>query len=81
MFFLFQISSPRFLRPENLVFVIIVFFNAVIKGEALVPEETLFLDDGPRNIAAADALGIKTLLVDNGEDWTGKIEEKLKALS
>ena len=58
-----------------------VFFNAVIKGEALVPEETLFLDDGPRNIAAADALGIKTLLVDNGEDWTGKIEEKLKALS
>ena len=58
-----------------------VFFNAVIKGEALVPEETLFLEDGPRNIAAADALGIKTLLVDNGEDWTGKIEEKLKALS
>lgn len=55
-----------------------VFFDAVINEENLVPEETLFLDDGPRNIEAAKALGIKTLLVNNGEDWTGLIEEKLK---
>ena len=54
------------------------FFNAVIEGEKLVPEETLFLDDGPRNIEAAEALGINTLLVKNGEDWTGKIEERIK---
>lgn len=59
------------MKPSN------VFFDAVIKGENLVPEETLFLDDGPRNIEAAKALGIKTLLVNNGEDWTGLIEEKL----
>ena len=53
------------------------FFNAVIEGEHLVPSETLFLDDGPRNIEAAKALGIYTLLVDNGEDWTGKLEDIL----
>ena len=55
-----------------------VFFNAVIESEHLIPEETLFLDDGPRNIEAAKALGIKTFLVGNGEDWTEKIENHLK---
>ena len=54
-----------------------VFFNAMIKGENLVPDETLFLDDGPRNIEAAKALGIHTFLVNNGEDWTEEIETYL----
>ena len=53
------------------------FFNAVMEGERLIPSETLFLDDGPRNIEAAKALGIQTLLVENGEDWTGKLEDLL----
>ena len=53
------------------------FFNAVIEGESLVPKETLFLDDGPRNIEAAKALGIRTFLVGNGEDWTKEIENYL----
>lgn len=57
------------------------FFNAVIEGERLVPSETLFLDDGQRNIDAAEALGIKTLLVENGKDWTGKLEEVLATLN
>ena len=55
------------------------FFSAGIEGENLVPSETLFLDDGPRNIEAAKALGIKTLLVENGEDWTEIIEDSLKS--
>ena len=55
------------------------FFNAVIEGEHLVPSETLFLDDGPRNIEAAEALGIHGLLVNNGEDWTRRIEEVLRS--
>lgn len=54
-----------------------VFFNAMIKGENLVPDETLFLDDGPRNIEAAKAMGIHTFLVNNGEDWTEEIETYL----
>ena len=56
------------------------FFNAVIEGEKLIPSETLFIDDGPRNIEAAKALGIHTLLVKNGEDWTGKLEDLLSSI-
>ena len=56
------------------------FFNAVIEGERLSPSETLFIDDGPRNIEAAKALGIQTLLVKNGEDWTGKLEDILSSI-
>lgn len=54
-----------------------IFFNEVLQGENLIPGETLFLDDGPRNIEAAKELGIRTLLVGNGEDWTGEIEKYL----
>lgn len=53
------------------------FFNAVMEGERLIPSETLFIDDGPRNIEAAKALGIQTLLVENGEDWTERLEDLL----
>ena len=56
------------------------FFNAVIEGERLIPSETLFIDDGPRNIEAAKARGIHTLLVKNGEDWTGKLEDLLSSI-
>ena len=56
------------------------FFNAVIEGERLIPSETLFIDDGPRNIEAAKALGIQTLLVKNGEDWTVKLEDILSSI-
>lgn len=55
------------------------FFNAVMEGERLIPSETLFIDDGPRNIEAAKALGIQTLLVENGEDWTERLEDLLSS--
>ena len=55
------------------------FFNAVMEGERLIPSETLFIDDGPRNIEAAKALGIQTLLVENGEDWTDRLEDLLSS--
>lgn len=54
------------------------FFRTVISSERLVPEETLFLDDGPRNVAAASELGIRTFCTPNGSDWTKKIYEYLK---
>jgi putative hydrolase of the HAD superfamily len=41
------------------------------------PEETLFVDDGKKNIEAAAKEGIQTLLVKNGEDWRNKLEEYL----
>ena len=40
-------------------------------------EETLFVDDGAKNIKAAARVGIQTLLVTNGEDWRHALEEKL----
>ena len=39
--------------------------------------ETLFVDDGPRNVAAASELGMHTFCPKNGEDWTSEIYEYL----
>lgn len=49
------------------------FFRKVLMSEHINPEETLFLDDGPRNVAAASELGIHTICPKNGEDWTDTI--------
>ena len=45
------------------------FFRAVIDNEKINPEESLFVDDGPRNIEAAGQLGFNTLCPGNGSDW------------
>lgn len=55
-----------------------MFFRKVLMKERIMPDETLFLDDGPRNVAAASQLGIHTFLVDNGNDWTEEIYNYLK---
>lgn len=49
------------------------FFQAVIDNEGINPEESLFVDDGPRNIEAARQLGFNTMCPKNGEDWTGEL--------
>ena len=36
-------------------------FEMMLKGQQAQPEETLFVDDGPRNVEAAKALGMQTL--------------------
>ena len=36
------------------------FFELILDHEGLLPEETLFIDDSPKNIEAAKALGLKT---------------------
>ena len=53
-------------------------FSRVLEAEQIGPSETLFVDDGPRNIAAAGQLGIRTFCPENGADWTQKIYEYLK---
>lgn len=40
-------------------------------------EETLFVDDSTKNIEAAREVGIRTLLVENGEDWREKLSNTL----
>ncbi|MBQ8047429.1 MAG: HAD family phosphatase [Prevotella sp.] len=54
------------------------FFRYVLEKENIQPDETLFVDDGERNVATASRLGIHTFRPVNGEDWTKKIYEYLK---
>ena len=54
------------------------FFRKVLMAEQVSPEECLFLDDGPRNVAAASEMGIRTFRPDNGADWTCEIYDYLK---
>lgn len=53
-------------------------FEMMLKGQQSLPEETIFVDDGPRNVEAAAALGIQTLCPQNNEDWTSALEAMLK---
>ena len=54
------------------------FFGRVLLEEHIVPAETLFLDDGARNVAAASQMGIRTFCPENGSDWTKEIYDYLK---
>ena len=49
----------------------------MLAQDAMKAEETLFVDDGARNIEAAARVGIKTLKVENGEDWRNALEKVL----
>lgn len=54
------------------------FFRKVLMDERIAPSETLFVDDGPRNVAAASQLGINTYCPENGTDWTQEIDAFLQ---
>ena len=45
-------------------------FRIMLAGQDALPEETLFIDDSPTNVRAAQSLGIRTLCPHNNEDWT-----------
>lgn len=48
-------------------------FRYMLADAGILPEETVFLDDSPDNIAAAEALGIHTLLVEKNGPWMAKL--------
>ncbi len=52
-------------------------FRMMLEGQQSTPEETLFIDDGQKNIEAAKALGIQTLFPKNNEDWTKPLAKLL----
>ena len=56
-------------------------FEMMLKGQQAQPEETLFVDDGPRNVEAAKALGMQTLCPQNNEDWIEPLEAMLRSSS
>lgn len=53
------------------------FFLRILQAEQVSPDTVLFIDDGPRNVAAASQMGIRTLLAEPGKDWTAEIDKLL----
>lgn len=53
------------------------FFHRVLLAEGTAPSQTLFVDDGPRNVAMASQMGIRTFCTQNGADWTNEIYQYL----
>jgi len=52
-------------------------FHRLLMNEHVSPLECLFVDDGPRNVAAASQMGMRTYCPENGADWTSKIYDFL----
>lgn len=52
-------------------------FQMMLAGQQSSPAETLFIDDGLKNIQAAQALGMHTLMPENNEDWTKPLTKLL----
>ena len=59
----------RLMKPDARI------FEAVLRNEQARPDETVFIDDGQRNVATAAALGMHTLQPDNGGDWHAMLEQ------
>ena len=53
-------------------------FEMMLRGQQSLPQETLFVDDGERNVQAAAALGMLTLCPHDNEDWIQPLEQLLK---
>lgn len=53
-------------------------FLKMIEETGIKPEETLFIEDGPRNIEIAKKLGFQTYQPNNFEDWRWHITEILR---
>jgi len=49
-------------------------FDYMIKDSGMIPSETLFVDDGKRNIIVGENLGFKTYMPVNKEDWRDAID-------
>ncbi len=69
---MYRSYEVKFMKPDDM------FFRYVLAQEKILPEDALFVDDGPRNCAAASELGIRTYCPENGADWTEEIYKYLK---
>jgi len=54
-------------KPERLI------YEKMIQDSGINPSESLFIEDGIRNINTAKELGFQTLQVENGEDWRERL--------
>jgi putative hydrolase of the HAD superfamily len=55
-----------------------IYRKMLLQGR-MNPSETLFIDDGAKNIEAARRMGINVMQVNNGEDWRPLLEKTLMA--
>ena len=62
----------KLMKPSTEIFI------RMMMAEKIPPYECLFLDDGPRNVAAASQLGMRTFCPTNGADWTHDIYQYLQ---
>lgn len=69
---MYRSYEVKYMKPDE------NFFRYVLTQEKALPDECLFIDDGPRNCCAASELGIYTYCPQNGEDWCDKIYNYLK---
>lgn len=69
---MYRSYEVKLMKPDDM------FFRHVLSQEKILPEDALFVDDGPRNCAAASELGIRTYCPENGADWTEEIYKYLK---
>lgn len=53
-------------------------FHMMLEGQQALPSETVFVDDGQRNVTAAQNLGMQTLYPQNNEDWIPSLEALLQ---
>lgn len=53
-------------------------FEYLLKDANILPEETLFVDDGKSNTDIASDMGFRTFRPDNATDWCDRLEEILK---
>lgn len=56
-------------------------FLKVLQQSSLNPEETIFIDDGPRNIESAESVGMHGLLVPEDADWMEMLVHQLDYLN
>ena len=53
-------------------------FEHVLAQEGVAPQDVLFIDDSPRNIAAAEAVGMRTLLAEDAYRWKEALQSRLE---
>ncbi|MDR1879976.1 MAG: HAD family phosphatase [Tannerellaceae bacterium] len=52
-------------------------FEFMFQDAGMIPSESLFIDDGKKNVDVAASLGMKAYQPGNGEDWRGAVDQLL----
>ncbi len=68
---LYMSYKMKMMKPDSRM------FEEIVAREGIKPGETLFVDDGEKNVSVALGLGFETFCPKNGEDWTGKLKTLL----